>query len=416
MNMKKNIVVIIIIICTYLTIFQSLYAQQKGIQEVRVGAVEFLSKYAFTVKNMRVGVICNRTSLMPDGRRLVDKLVESNINVTAIFTPEHGMEGKVAAGGSVENATDPTLGVPIYSLYGKTTKPTKEMLAGVDAFIFDIQDVGARFYTYISTMALAMKAADENKKRFILLDRPNPINGVDVEGPVLDSSETSFIGMFPLPIRHGLTIGEVARMICFKWWKLNTLDLQIIPMDGWRRELWLNDCTVHWSAPSPNMKTLETATVYPGMCLFEGTNVSEGRGTEKPFQFIGAPWINEKDFAVTLNRLGIPGIQFDPIRFTPVVDSVAAPNPKYKGVECGGVFLKVTDRKVLKPVHLAAIMLTTLQSMYPDSLTFNEKQFDLLAGTPTFRTSIQSGKGVDWNLYKDAMEKFMKDRAEYLIY
>ena len=290
------------------------------------------------------------------------------------------------------------------------------MLAGVDALVFDMQDVGARFYTYISTMALAMKAAEENGKRFIILDRPNPINGVDVEGPKLDSAQTSFIGMFPMPIRHGLTIGEIARMICYKWWNIAGLDLQIIPMTGWNRTDWLNDITVHWTAPSPNIKTLQTATLYPGTCLFEGTNVSEGRGTEKPFEYIGAPWINEKDFALKMNSLNLSGIQFEPVRYTPKVDSVASPNPKFKGQECGGIFMKVTDRNVLQPVHIAGIMLATLHQMYPDSLMFNDKQFDLLAGTSTFRTSILSGKGIDWKLYNDAIEQFKKDRAEFLIY
>ena len=417
--MKKISTVLLLLLSLVVFSHPALYAQHEqhgGIQEVRVGAVEFFSKYAFSAKGMRVGVICNRTSVMPDGRRLVDKMVESDINVTAIFTPEHGMEGKVAAGGSVEQSTDPTLGIPIYSLYGKTNKPTKEMLDGVDALVFDIQDVGARFYTYISTMALAMKAADENRKRFIVLDRPNPINGIDVEGPMLDSAQTSFIGMFPMPIRHGLTIGEIARMICYKWWNLGGLDLHIIPMQGWRRTDWLNDITVHWTAPSPNMKTLQTATVYPGTCLFEGTNVSEGRGTDKPFEYIGAPWIDEKAFAAKLNTLNLPGIQFEPIRFTPKVDSVASPNPKFKGQECGGVFLKVTDRSVLQSVNITGMMLTTLHSMYPDSLTFIDKQFDLLAGTTTFRTSILSGNGIDWKQYNDAVEQFKKDRVEFFIY
>ncbi len=360
----------VITYCFALLLWSGTLVSAQELTTVYTGAQELFSKHLVVIEGRRVGVIYNRTSLLPDGRSLVDRLIDANINVTALFSPEHGVGGNTPAGGEVENGTDPRLGLPIYSLYGKTKKPTKEMLEGVDAIVYDIQDVGARFYTYISTMALAMQAAAEQKKRFVVLDRPNPLGGVTVEGPVLDTSLSSFVGMLPMPIRHGLTIGEIARLIRYRWWKIDSLDLVIIPMSGWRRNMWFDEITVHWIAPSPNMRTLETAIVYPGACLFEGTNVSEGRGTEKPFQYIGAPWIQEHVLADTLNNLFLPGITFEPIRFTPKADSVAAPNPKYNNVSCGGIYLKVTDRTKFKPVAAAVSLLQALKRFFPDSLQF----------------------------------------------
>ncbi|TAK63559.1 MAG: DUF1343 domain-containing protein [Bacteroidetes bacterium] len=392
------------------------HARSQHIEQVSIGANELFRRHSIVLQNKRVGVICNKSSLLVDGRHLIDKLLDRSVHITAIFSPEHGFRSNVPAGENVQQTVDPQLGIPIYSLYGKYTKPTKEMLQDVDALIFDLPDVGARFYTFASTMALAMEAAQENKKRFIVLDRPNPLNGVEAEGPVLDTSFSSFVGMFPMPIRHGLTIGEIARMIAFSWRDMSTLDLVIIPMHSWKREYWLNEISVHWSSPSPNIKMFETTVVYPGTCLFEGTNVSEGRGTDHPFQYIGAPWIDEKQFASKLNGENLPGVTFNPIRFTPQADSVAASNPKFKGVECRGVFVNVSDKKLFKPVATAVRMLELLQSMYPDRLKFLEKTFDRLAGVASLRTTIQSGKRVDWKVYQGAIDEFMKRREEFLIY
>ncbi len=403
------------LICTlYFVLCTSVFSQQA--RQVKTGADEFYFKHSMMVQDKRLGIICNKTSLMANGSHLVDYLVQKGIHVTAIFSPEHGFRGTAPAGATVESTMDRELGIPIYSLYGKTKKPTKEMLDEVDVVIFDMQDVGARFYTYISTMAYAMQAAAEHRKRFLVFDRPNPINGIDVEGPVLEPSLTSFVGMFPLPVRHGLTIGEIARMIKSVWWKIDSLDLAVIPMRGWERGLWYNQGMLHWTSPSPNIKTLATATVYPGTCLFEATNVSEGRGTSNPFELIGAPWIDKQLFASSLNNLQLAGVQFEPISFTPEVDSVAAPNPKYKEEECQGVFLKVTDRTLFKPVATAVAMLTILRQMYPDKFTIEEKQFDRLAGVKEIRENILQGKMTDWGGYEKGIGEFWKTVAEYLIY
>ena len=389
---------------------------QKKLAEVHPGAMEFFDKHIMTVTGMRVGLICNRTSVMPDGKLLVDRLLNENVNVTALFSPEHGIRGDKAAGADVESTIDPRLGIPVYSLYGKNKKPTKEMLENVDVLMFDIQDVGARFYTYISTMALAMQAAAENKKHFIVLDRPNPINGNDMEGPLLDSSQTSFVGMFPMPMRTGLTIGEIARLIKYVWWKNDSLHLEIIPMEGWTRDLWYDQIALAWSAPSPNIKSFDAEIVYPGTCLFEATSASEGRGTDKPFQNIGAPWIDGNTFAAQMNKLNLPGVTFDSIRFTPVPDSIAAPNPKFSGKECGGVFIRVTDRTKFKPVLTSTVMITTLMHLYPDSLIIQEKTFDRLSGSTSLRLGIQTGNGIPWQKYQDDIDTFKKSIEDYLIY
>ncbi|MBI5214172.1 MAG: DUF1343 domain-containing protein [Ignavibacteriae bacterium] len=398
----------------YLALCTSIFSQQA--RQIKTGADEFYFKHSMIVSQKRVGIVCNKTSLLSNGVHIVDYFVEKGIHVTALFSPEHGFRGEAPAGTSVESTVDPLLGIPIYSLYGKNKKPTKEMLEEVDVLIFDMQDVGARFYTYVSTMAYAMQAAAEQKKEFIVFDRPNPINGVDVEGPVLDTSFSSFVGIFPIPIRHGLTIGEIARMIRYEWWKIDSLKLSIIPMRGWERGLWYNQGMLHWTPPSPNIKTLATAIVYPGTCLFEATNVSEGRGTSNPFEFIGAPWIDKELFSSSLNALHLPGILFEPITFTPADNSAPAANPKYKDVECQGVFMKVTDRTSFKPVETAVAMLTILQQMYPDKLTIDEKQFDRLAGVSEIRKMILQGKMTDWSIYQNGIEEFKKIREQYLIY
>ena len=252
-----------------------------------------------------MGVICNQTSVLPDGTHLVDALLKRNVNVTALFGPEHGVRGDAAAGKKVADTTDPSSGLPVYSLYGKTTKPTPEMLSRVDVLLFDIQDIGSRYYTYAGTMAFAMEAAAQNGKSFIVLDRPNPVNGVDVEGTVLDLGFRSLVGMFPVPARHGLTMGELAKMIVGEGWIDDTrVNLEVVEMVGWKRSMWHDETGLPWIAPSPNMKTLATATVYPGTCLVEATNLSEGRGTAKPFEQIGAPGVDGDAASRTLNALG----------------------------------------------------------------------------------------------------------------
>ncbi len=388
-------------------------------ERVRFGAEMIVEKHLELLAGKRVGIICNHTSLLPNGTHLVDTLISLGVKVTALFGPEHGIRGMSAAGVKVERDFDAKTKLPVYSLYGKEKKPTPEMLQNVDMLLFDIQDVGARFYTYASTMAYAMEAAAENNKSFVVLDRPNPVNGIDIEGPVLDSAFKSFVGLFPIPIRHGLTLGELAKMIVGEKWlgEKSNVDLTVIPMEGWKREMWYNETGLPWIPSSPNMKTLATATVYPGTCLFEGTNVTEGRGTLKPFEYIGAPWIDADTFSVKLHQLNIPGVRFEPIQFIPQADSIAVPNPKYKGVECGGVFVHITNRTTFQPVHAALNMLLTILELYSDKLQFQPSSFDRLAGTSEFRASLLNDNS---NALSDKVEQsliqYREMRERYILY
>jgi uncharacterized protein YbbC (DUF1343 family) len=300
--------------------------------------------------------------------------------------------------------------------------------------IFDIQDVGARFYTYASTMAYGMEAAAETGKLFIVLDRPNPINGNDVQGPLLDTALQSFVGMFPIPIRHGLTIGEFAEMIVGEKWLAgnatrrdssttrrgmhSNVPLIVVPMEGWKRNMWYDDTSLPWVSPSPNMKTLATAIVYPGTCLFEGTNVSEGRGTAKPFEYIVAPWINGDSLAIKLNEYNLPGAKFEPMQFTPIPDSSSAPNPKYKNQICGGIYIHVVERKTFKPVSSALQILLAIRNMYSDTFQFHSTQFDRLAGNSSIRTAIERNSKTPLEDYfqERPYQRFLRIRKKYLLY
>ena len=391
-------------------------------ERVRVGAEVLVAGRLDLLAGKRVGIICNHTSVLPNGVHIADTLIHRGVNVTGLFGPEHGIRGLAGAGVEFENGKDVRTGLPVYSLYGKTRKPTADMLANVDVLVFDIQDVGARFYTYASTMAYAMQAAAENGKKFIVLDRPNPINGTDVEGTVLDTAFTSFVGLFPIPNRHGLTLGELARMIAGEGWIGSgpKVDLEVVRVDGWNRNMWYDETSLPWISPSPNMKTLKTATVYPGLCLFEGVNISEGRGTEKPFEYIGAPWMSGDTITRSANALEIPGVQFDPFDFTPVADSISAPSPKFRNETCHGVFVHVLDRAKFHPVMAALTLLNVISKTYGDKLQFRSQAFDQLAGISEVRAMITStslqGDSLSRMLNSPQLRRYLEIRKKYLLY
>ncbi len=388
-------------------------------QKVQTGAELLLGQQLDLLSGKRVGVICNHTSLLPDGTHLVDALLKKGVNVTALFGPEHGVRGTAAAGKKVSDSTDPATGLPVYSLYGRTTKPTPEMLSRVDVLLFDIQDIGARYYTYAGTMAFAMEAAAQNGKSFVVLDRPNPIGGTEVEGTVLDLQFRSLIGMFPVPARHGLTMGELAKMIVGQGWIDDTrLDLRVVPMAGWKRAMWFDETGLSWKAPSPNMKTLATATLYPGTCLIEATNLSEGRGTARPFEYIGAPWVDGHAAASALNALRLPGVKFSPVTFTPAAGSDAGPNPKYRDKLCGGVAVEVTDRAVFRPVLTGLSIIRAFGAIAPGKFEVRDGLMDRLLGSEIVRKRLADGtppadllrlNGADFTAYLEA-------RNAYLIY
>lgn len=387
-------------------------------QKVKVGAEVLLEKYLDSLKGKNIAVVCNQASVLPNGVHIVDTLLKLGVKIKALLAPEHGIRGSVGAGITVGSGVDAKTGLPVYSLYGKTQKPTPDMLHDVDIVLFDLQDVGARFFTYASTMSGCMETVRDLGKKMIVLDRPNPINGVDVEGPVLDMDLISFVGLFPIPVRHGMTLGELAKMIVGGGW-LNynsQVNLWVIPMSGWKRSMWYDDTKLPWIPPSPNMKTVATATVYPGTCLFEATNISEGRGTSKPFEWIGAPRIDAKRLAEKLNGLRLPGVKFDPMYFTPAADSTAAPDPKYKKRECGGVFVHVTERNIFKPV-LTGIM---MMSVFRGDPKFDLRQgyLDRLIGDTSIGKKLlqrQIGKNI-LDGFKRQIADFRKLRKPYLLY
>jgi len=392
--------------------------------QIKIGAEVFFQKNFSLVEGKRVGVVCNSSSIVQSHaqgkRNFVDVCIEKNINITAIFSPEHGFRGNISAGETIENQMDSATGIPIFSLYGKTLHPTNEMLNKIDILIFDVQDVGARYFTYVSTMANCMEAAAKQNVPFIILDRPNPIGGNAVEGFLLEKQLQSFVGKFPVPNRHGLTLGEFAKMIVGEQWIMNSehLDLKIIPCENYEREMFWSDTKLQWISPSPNIVSLSTALVYAGTCLLEGTNMSEGRGTEFPFQTIGAPWIESKQLLKEISSEQLNGIQFSVTEFTPLPNTQRAISPKFAYQLCNGIFLEVTDEKKFEPLATAITLLVAVQKLFSDSLRFNEKQFDRLAGTGKLREAILSHKSAKeisamWKIDANA---FGEMRKKYLLY
>ena len=359
------------------------------------------------LKGQRVGLISNHTGLSRDGVSTVRLMSESkNVDLTVLFSPEHGFKGELDVA-KIGDATDQETGLKIYSLYGATRRPTREMLEDIDTIVFDIQDIGARFYTYISTMGEAMRAADEHGKRFVVLDRPNPIGGLRVSGPMLDEGTESFVGFHSLPIRHGMTIGELARM--FHRELGLSCPLQVVRCEGWRREMLWDETGLLWVNPSPNMRCLTQALLYPGIGMLETTNLSVGRGTDTPFEVVGAPWIDPWKLSSALRGKNIPGTTFIPIRFTP--DS-----SRFKGEPCGGINVVITNRSKFDPLRVGVGLATSLQTLFPDDwngdaamrLLGNRQTLDaILSGQTADAVVKQAGKGVD---------DFLARRDEFLIY
>lgn len=382
----------------------------------RLGVDVLLQDKIKTLKNKRVGIITNPTGVNQELTSIVDLMSShKEINVTALYGPEHGVRGSAQAGQYVDFYTDPKTGLPVYSLYGITKKPTPEMLENVDVLVFDIQDVGSRFYTYIYTMAFAMEAAKENNKEIIVLDRPNPLGGQEVEGPVLEDKYSSFVGEFPIPVRHGMTVGELA-LLFNKEFNIGA-DLTVVKMEGWKRYQHYDETPLEWVLPSPNMPTLETASVYPGAALIEGTNLSEGRGTAKPFELIGAPFINGDELAENLNKLDLPGVLFRSASFTPSFS-------KHVNVLSHGIQIHVTNRNEYKPFETGLHIVKTVHDMYPNDFAFRTPSsngisfFDNLVGNGSIRQGIEQGKTVsqmkaEW---KNGLKDFMDVRKKYLLY
>lgn len=406
-------------LCVFALIHGSNEITQAQKEKITPGADVLLRDSLHLLQSKRVGVITNHTALLSSGTHLIDALHERGIQITAIFSPEHGFRGTGEAGKSIANERNAATGIPIYSLYGDVKKPTERMLHDVDVLIFDLQDIGARFYTYISTMYYAMHAAAENKLPFIILDRPNPITGRNSEGPVCEKNFFSFVGVTPIPIVHGMTIGEIGNLINEERWLdgKKKCNLRILPMKNWKRNLWFDETGVTWTSPSPNMKSLATATVYPGTCLIEGTNISEGRGTERPFEYIGAPFLDGKLLAEDLNRRHLPGVEFREIRFIPRSLVGIAQSPKFENEECSGVEIIVTNRNQFQPVATGIHILHAIIAQADSKVVFNS-HFDHLAGNDFILTMLKKkvGAGRIIRSWEKELNRFLYLRKKYLVY
>ncbi len=387
-------------------------ALRPGEPAVRPGIEVLLADSLHLVSGRRVGLVTNHTGIDAQGVSDIDRLSEApEVELVALFSPEHGIRGDAEGGVTIEGGRDSRTGLPIHSLYGETQKPTPAMLEGLDVLLFDIQDVGARYYTYISTMARAMEAAGEAGIPFVVLDRPNPIGGSAVQGNILDPAYSTFVGLYPVPMRHGMTPGELARMFVGEFGV--RADLRVVPVEGWRREMIFPETGLPWVPPSPNMPSVESALHYPGTCLFEGTPLSVGRGTELAFQVVGAPWLDGEALAAALEAYGIPGVTFVATRFTPVDPG----DGKFGGEEIGGVKLIAQDPGYDSTLAALALLRET-RRITGDAWSWRVSHFDRLAGTDRVRLGIEAGGAMEdlregWD---EALAAFRVRRAPYLIY
>lgn len=366
------------------------------------------------LKRKRIGLIINHTSVDKNLRLSLDILLNRGFTIKAIFAPEHGFRGNAAAGEKVAHQVDKKTGIPIYSLYGDSRSPSSESIKDIDAFVFDIQDIGVRYYTYIYTMAYSIETAAKHGLDYYVLDRPNPISGDVIEGNIIDSEFNSFVGKYGLPIRHGMTVGELAMYFNHEY--NMGCRLTVIKMEGWERDKWFDELGLQWVMPSPNATGIEMATLYPGTCLFEGTNVSEGRGTTRPFEIIGAPWIDAEEWYEKLQAYQLDGVIFRPTHFIPTTS-------KYAGEMCEGIQLHIVDRKRLKPLHVAIAMIEALKRLYPSEFKWMDpikgRYFiDLLAGTDQLRVRVDSKINLlDWLKTEESkLERFKAMRKKYLLY
>jgi uncharacterized protein YbbC (DUF1343 family) len=403
---------------------------------VKLGVEELFAKHLDLIRGKRVGLITNPTGLDSKLDSVIDRFrAQPEVKLVALYGPEHGVRGNAQAGEYVPFYFDEHLQLPVFSLYGQTHKPPADMMTNIDSYmrsfdtqhtgkqvqtsmmqsvdvmVFDLQDVGTRVYTYVATMAYAMQAAAEAKVPFIVLDRPNPIGGLMMEGPVLEYPRfSSFIGLYPIPLRHGMTAGELAQLFNEKFLE-HKVELTVVPMANWARDEWFGETSLPWVQPSPNLPTLDSTTVYPGQVIIEGTNLSEGRGTTKPFEVFGAPWIDGFVLAKRLNELRLPGVKFREVWFTPTFS-------KFSGQLCGGCQLHVTDRRAFQPVLSTLTMLSVVKQLYGDKLEFHADYFDKVMGRSSVREALARGEPVEKIVagFRTGLEDFARLRQPYLLY
>jgi uncharacterized protein YbbC (DUF1343 family) len=386
---------------------------ERGVQP----GVDVLKQQGFDrFKYEKLGLVINPSSVTKDLEGTLSVFLRRRAKVVALFGPEHGIRGEAQDQEECMGFMDEKCGAPIYSLYGKHLAPHRGMLKDVTTLIYDIQCIGSRYYTFKWTLFLLLQKAAQFGKKVVVLDRPNPINGVDLEGPVLQKDFESFVGLFPIPVRHGMTIGELAQLFAAEFGI--GVELEVVKMGGWKREYWFDETGLPWIAPSPNMPTLQTATVYPGMCLLEGTNLSEGRGTTRPFEYFGAPWMNRDLVLSELKEL--PGSKLRPLCFKPLWG-------KHGGSACMGFQLHVTDRSVFPPVKVALAIIRAILKTHPDDFRWKEPPYefeekkqpiDILIGNSTIRTMIEKGDSMSAieKACESGMKSFLETREQYLLY
>jgi uncharacterized protein YbbC (DUF1343 family) len=385
-------------------------------QRVRTGLEVLLDDKLDLIAGQRVGLVSHPAAVLPDFTHCLDALMTRRVEITALFGPEHVFRASAADGAAVGNEKDQRTGLPIFSLYGETREPDKTMLDLVDVLLFDMQDVGVRFYTYLSTLFYILKATGKSGIPLIVLDRPNPINGMDLEGWSLDPGLESFVGIVSIPIRHGMTLGELAL------WMNQTCELnarlRVIAMQGWKRWMWFDQTSLPWVSTSPGIPQFITTLVYPGTCLIEGTNLSEGRGTSQPFEICGAPWLDAHALADRLNSQQLPGVRFRPLQFIPSTS-------KHAGQACMGVQLHITDRYQFKPVQAGVSLLAACREedphsfeILPSSWEGRPPHLDLLAGTTRLREGLLGGSSPDEMLATSVsfLAQFAESRRSCLLY
>lgn len=387
---------------------------------VVLGLERLLGDRRDLLRGERVGLVCNQATVDHSFRHAADLVHgHADIRLTTLFGPQHGIRGDVQDN-MVEtgHTTDRATGLAVYSLYSETREPTARMLEDVDVIVVDLQDVGCRIYTFVYTMAHCMRVARTLGKRVVVCDRPNPIGGEKVEGNVLDPAYASFVGLYPLPTRHGMTSGELARLFNDAFGI--GCELEVVPMEGWSRAHWMDDTDAPWVMPSPNMPTLDTATVFPGAVHLEGTQMSEARGTTRPFELVGAPYIEPEAYGRRLNDLGLAGVYFRPTVFQPTFQ-------KHAGTSCGGVQIHVLDRERFEPVKAGIAIVKIAYDMYTDQFrwkvppyeyVFDKNPFDVIAGTSAVREAIESGRSLEemTGSWRAGEEAFRRQRQKYLLY
>jgi uncharacterized protein YbbC (DUF1343 family) len=386
-------------------------AQVPGAQRVRLGIEVLLTDSIHLVRGKRVGLITNHTGITPDGHSSIDLLHRvPGVTLTALFAPEHGLRGEAQAGERIVDGKDASTGVPVYSLYGETRVPTAEMLRDVDVVLYDIQDVGARVYTYQWTMALSAEAVSRAGRRFVVLDRPNPVRADRFEGGILDTAYRTFVGQYPVLLRYGFTPGELLRYLVGT--RQVRADISVVPMEGYRRDMWWNATGLPWRPPSPNIRSPDAALLYTGTVFFEGTNLSEGRGTTLPFQLVGAGWLRDAGaIARDLNARRLPGVVFDSTLVT--VDS----GQKWGGKQIPMIAVAVSDRNAVQPVRVGLEMLRAVYRRHPGEFQWRVSHMDRLAGSQRFRDAVELGRIDELLTALEAESRAFQERARpYVIY